>query len=318
MEDRVNNSKVDLIVESKVLKEGISTVLPCVNPGDIRIELSGIYIKIDNDKMTFVGTNGIKLIEYILPINSDIASKEFILQYKSAKDLLKILVPKQDASMIFADKTILFKCNDNVITGRLITDKKFPNYKAFLEACDRVITIPRKDFTSSVKNVIALLDICDNYRLTLEAKGKTFNLKSDGKIRVEHLLDHELEHQLDVDVNGEFLLSLLNKIPGDNLDICFMEGKNFIIFREQGNDNLTSLLSIVRRKSETQNDTLDSELMIRRKGVDRPTNDIKEKLRASLRDISIWVGESVDLENGEELEYFDGLIDEAGRLIEEM
>ncbi len=136
------------------------------------------------------------------------------------------------------------------------------------------------NFTDSVKQVQGILDKDDNWRLTLEAKVKTFNLKVNGKVVVDHIFSHSFKHELDLDVNGKFLLSLLNKIPGENLDICFMEDKKYIILKKHGADNLTSLLSIVRRRDDHTNEAL-------QEGTNIAADDDKEKLKDIWTNISI-------------------------------
>lgn len=240
-------NEADLIINSDILKEGLAKIMHCINPGEIRIAMSGAYIMIDNDKMTFVGTDGVKLSESIMTINGDISGKDVVLKYDFANSLRSILDLNSQVFMFFEDRTAYVSCNDTYIVGTLIVNESYPNYKAVLSSYDKVITVPRYDFTDSVTAITDVLDPEDNYRLSLTLKGNTLNLKND-KVDVSHEFENSFDHELDVDVNGSFLLSLLNDMGGEDLDICFAEGKNTVIFKPHNMEGHTSLLSTVRRR----------------------------------------------------------------------
>ena len=240
-------NEADLIINSDILKDGLSKIMHCINPGEIRIAMSGAYVMIDNDKMTFVGTDGVKLSESIMTINGDISGKDVVLKYDFASTLRSILDKNSQVFMFFEDRTAYVSCNNVYVVGTLIVNESYPNYKAVLGAYDKIISVPRYDFTDSVMAITDVLDPEDNYRLRVIFKDKTLILKND-KVDVTHEFEDPFEHELDVDLNGSFLLSLLNDIGGENLDICFQEGKNSVIFKSKGVVGHTSLLSTVRRR----------------------------------------------------------------------
>jgi DNA polymerase-3 subunit beta len=239
--------EASLIINSDILKDGLSKVLHCINPSEIRIAMSGAYIMIDNDRITFVGTNGVKLSESVMTINGDISGKDVILKYDFANTLRSVLDGNSQVLIYIEDRTAYVTCNNVYIVGTLISNEKYPNYKSVLGAYDKIITVPKYDFTDSVMSVSDVLDPEDNYRLSLRFEDNKLTLQND-RVNVEHEFEHTFEHKLDVDVNGSFLFSLLNDMSGEYLDVCFMEGKKSVILKPHDGYGHTSLISTVRRR----------------------------------------------------------------------
>jgi len=239
--------EASLIINSNILKEGLEKVMGCVNPGEIRIAMSGVYIMIDKDKMTFVGTNGIKLSESILTINGDIDGKDFILKHDIAAVLRAVLPLNSQVFMYFEDRYVYVSCNNIYVNGTLIINETYPNYKSAITTYDKTLSVPKYDIADSVSAAAEVLDPEDNNRLTVEFRGNTFNLKND-RVDIVHELDDEFEYELDVDVNGFYFLSLLNDMSGEYLDVCFKEDNNTVIFKPRNEDGHTSLITTVRRR----------------------------------------------------------------------
>jgi hypothetical protein len=71
-------------------------------------------------------------------------------------------------------------------------------------------------------------------------------LKND-KSECKQTFDNSFD-TLDIDVNGLFLDALLTNILGDNLEIYFKEGNNYIVFKSIENPDHTALITTVKRR----------------------------------------------------------------------
>ena len=237
--------EAELIINSNILKQGIDKVAHCIDPTEIRGALKGMNVTIDDGKIIFAGTNGVKLAENVIDINADIKHASYILYYDLATILRLVLDDDSQVFMHFEGGHIYLKSNNVYIVGSLHTES-YPNYKAMFDY-DNVISFPRMDFTDSVVSVMDVLDLEDNSRLTLNLSGNKLLLKND-RVEVIHEFDENFESALDVDINGVFLASLLKDFTGDILEIHFAPGNNYIVLKSKDDDKHTALLTVVLRR----------------------------------------------------------------------
>jgi len=235
-----------LIVNSSILKRGIGRVLHCVNPGEIRKAMAGINVTIMTDKIVFVGTNGIKLSEFALDINADIENKSHVLTYNFASVLRSILDDDAQVFIKFEGSIIYIRSNNIYISGSLVTGESYPDYKPMFNL-NKVISIPRLSFYDSVHTVMDVLDPEDNHRLSLCLSGNKVVLKND-KVESEQESTVTFEDELDIDINGEFLDSLLKDFMSEFIEIHFTPENNYVVFKSADDPNQKSLLTIVRRR----------------------------------------------------------------------
>ena len=239
--------EAQLIVNSSILKYGIAKVLHCVNPGEVRRAMAGMKIVIDDGKITFAGTNGVKLAEYALDINAELKHDAVIFRYGFANVLRSILDDDSQMLMRIEGRHVFMVCNNMYIIGSLIIGESYPNYAPYFKY-DKSITLPRVNFTDNVIAVMDVLDPEDNSRLTLNFTDNILRLKND-RVEVENPFDEPFGTNLDVDVNGEYLASILKDFnKGEDIEIRFIEGESYLVFKSIEDDKHTALLTIVHRR----------------------------------------------------------------------
>lgn len=235
-----------LIVNSNILKRGIARVLHCINPGEVRKAMTGLCVTIEEERIVFVGTNGVKLAEFEMEINADITKKSYILSYNFASTLRNVLDDDAQVFMKFEGSHVYVKSNTIYMIGGLIIGESYPDYKPMFDL-NKMVQFPRVDFTDSVHSVMDVLDPEDNNRLSLKFEGSSLTLKND-RVESTQEFDVPFETTIDVDVNGEFLDSILRDFIGENLEIHFREGNNYIVFKSPENVKHTALLTVVKRR----------------------------------------------------------------------
>jgi len=235
----------DLILNSVILKKGINRVLHCVNAKEVRRALTGVNVTIDAGRIVFAGANGVKLAEFGFNTAADIEQKSYILSYGLASILRAVLEDDAQVFLKFEGRHAYIKSNNIYIVGSLIINESYPDYKAMFELVN-VLRVPRIDFSDTVTTVMDVLDPEDNKRLSVKLSGNELILKND-VVETSQEFDDTFEHELDVDVNGEYLDSILRDFTGTMVDIHFTHGNNYIVFKGE-DENHTALLSIVKRR----------------------------------------------------------------------
>jgi len=208
--------------------------------------MTGVKVAIKEDGIVFAGTNGVKLAEFELDINADIEKASYIFSYNFASTLRAILDDDAQVFMKLEGRNVYIKSNDMYIVGGLIINESYPNYEPMFDL-QKVIGFPRIDFVDTVHTLMDVLDPEDNSRLTITFKGSELLLKNDVVNSVADF-GEPFETELDVDVNGEFLDSLLKDFSSDRLEVHFTEGSNYLVFKSPESDKHTALLTIVKRR----------------------------------------------------------------------
>jgi len=98
-----------------------------------------------------------------------------------------------------------------------------------------------------MSTVVGVLDQEDNNRLTIVFNDNKMLLKND-RLEVVHEFDYKFEHNLDVDINGVYLLAMITNFVGKTLEICFIDNNRPLIFRDKENIDNTALLMLLRRR----------------------------------------------------------------------
>lgn len=234
-----------LIINSSILKKGLNRVLHCINPGEVRTAMTGANVTIMTDKIIFAGTNGVKLAEFAMSINAEIDNKSYLFTFSLASAMRSILDDDAQVFMKFEGNKAFIRSNNVYLIGPIIPESKFPDYKPLFKL-EKSVVVPRLDFYDTVHTVMDVLDPEDNNRLSVTFRGKEVFLKND-KAECTQTFDQDFD-DLDVDVNGVVLDSLLANIIGENLEILFKDGNNYIVFRSAENSDHTALITTVKRR----------------------------------------------------------------------
>jgi len=239
--------EAQLIINSDILLEGLNRIIHCVDPSEIREALAGVYIAINKDEIVFAGTNGIKLAESRLQIVADIEQSQYVLKFSVAHAMKQLLDHNAQVFIKFEGQDVYIKCNDVYISGGIVLNEPYPDYKPALQSYEKIISIPRYDLIDSMSTVVGVLDQEDNNRLTIVFNDNKMLLKND-RLEVVHEFDYKFEHNLDVDINGVYLLAMITNFVGKTLEICFIDNNRPLIFRDKENIDNTALLMLLRRR----------------------------------------------------------------------
>ena len=150
----LNDNAIAIIVDSQMLLNGISRSLFATADDELRPVMNGIYVDIHTDDLTFVASDGHKLVRLR---NLSVKSPErasFILPKKPA-NLLKNLLGKETemVNIKFDDNNAYVNCANFEMVCRLI-EGRYPNYNSVIPQENPFkVTIDRISFLNALKRV---------------------------------------------------------------------------------------------------------------------------------------------------------------------
>ena len=217
----VNDGARSLSIDAQVMLNGIGRSLFAAADDELRPQMNGVYFDMTQESITFVASDGHKLVRNrVFSAHVDEPSA-FILPKKPAL-LLKTVLPKAegDAVVRFDDRNAEIQLTDYVISCRLI-EGRYPNYNSVIPTDNPFrVTADRMAFISALRRVSvfasqssALIKIhVEQGTLTVSAQDLDFSTSAE-----EHIMCDYDGTAMSIGVNGPFLIDVLNSITSNDI-----------------------------------------------------------------------------------------------------
>lgn len=217
----MNGFARSIAIDAAVMFNGINRCLFAAADDELRPQMNGVYFDMTTENITFVASDGHKLVRNrVFSARADEASA-FILPKKPAL-LLKTVLPKAegDAVIRFDDRNAEIQLTDYVISCRLI-EGRYPNYNSVIPTDNPFrVTVDRLAFISALRRVIvfasqssALIKLhVDQGSLTVSAQDLDFSTSAE-----EHIMCEYEGMAMSIGFNGPFLIDVLNSVTGNDI-----------------------------------------------------------------------------------------------------
>jgi len=100
------------VIRGGILTMSLSQVIPLISSSETRVQLSGVFCKFGEDKIKFVGTDGIRLAEKTVLLNKNIDQEvQFILPQRAASEVVMLFGNEAgDISISREGAQVVFDC----------------------------------------------------------------------------------------------------------------------------------------------------------------------------------------------------------------
>ena len=217
----VSEASRSLSIDAQVMLNGISRSLFAAADDELRPQMNGVYFDMTPDSITFVASDGHKLVRNrVYSVHVDEPSA-FILPKKPAL-LLKTVLPKAEGEAVvrFDDRNAEIRLTDFVISCRLI-EGRYPNYNSVIPVDNPFrVTADRLAFISALRRVSvfasqssSLIKVhVEQGSLTVSAQDLDFSTSAE-----EHLMCDYDGTPMSIGFNGPFLIDVLNSITSNDI-----------------------------------------------------------------------------------------------------
>ena len=150
----LNDNAISIMMDAQMLLNGISRALFATADDELRPVMNGIYFDIHTDDLTFVASDGHKLVRLRNLSVKSLERASFILPKKPA-NLLKGLLSKEEGmiSIKFEAQSAYVNCANFEMVCRLI-EGRYPNYNSVIPQENPFkVTIDRVSFLNALKRV---------------------------------------------------------------------------------------------------------------------------------------------------------------------
>lgn len=125
-----------LLIDGRVLSQGLQRVLPAVSTSEFKPELSGVLFNAVRDTLTLCATDTFRLAECRITLGKEHAgpAASFIVPYRAAQELARILEGEDETvSVILGDNQLLVESGLGRMISRLV-EGNFPDYQGIIPA----------------------------------------------------------------------------------------------------------------------------------------------------------------------------------------
>ena len=169
------DDKKEIEFDVDTLVAGINKTIFATADDELRPVMNGVFINIQPEATTFVGTDAHKLVRYTAEAQSQVAAS-FILPKKPANLLKNVLLKEDDSIKVsFDNKNVIFELTSHTLVCRLI-EGNYPNYNAVIPTANpNKVLIDRIELLNGIKRVA----VCSNQATNLirmDVAGNTVNL----------------------------------------------------------------------------------------------------------------------------------------------
>jgi DNA polymerase III subunit beta len=217
--------------------DGLKGSLVACSQDESKQVLTGVYLKVDSDRLEFAATDGHRLgIVEVYPnesetsdttvadpaISTNKGSFEVTVPAKALRELEKMLVSGQEGDKLglqLEQGQVVFGWGERKLTTRTL-EGKYPDYRLLIpKQFQRQITLDRKQLLTALERIAVLSDQTNLVKFSINGENQSIDLSVDSQDR------------------GSGRESLTAQISGENLDIAFnikylMDGLKTLLTQE--------------------------------------------------------------------------------------
>lgn len=216
-----NASKVD--ISSEVLTKALANTIFATSTEDLRPAMTGVYFQLNETNLTFVSTDGHRLVRYR---RVDVASESpaSIIVPRKALTLLKNSLPNENSpvSMEFNQSNAFFSFNSTKLICRLI-DERYPDYENVIPLDNpNILSISRSDLLNCLKR-ISIYANKTTHQVRLKMSGSELQVSAEdldfSNEANERLICEFTGEDMEIGFNAKFLLEMLNNLDSETIAI---------------------------------------------------------------------------------------------------
>jgi len=217
-------------------------VLYAVNPLEFNIKIiSGMNIVFSDDTVSFVGTDGRSLSEYIVKNDGGLKEGNFVVKYDFIMGIRRI---------VSTDSKIFWKVSNNKIqvffdniffSGSRIISGEYPPYRDMFSQYENEILLDKQIIMDSLLPFKDLLESEDNNRLTFSIHGDTVYFKNPA-LEFETKQDIK-DVELIIDIDGSLLVKAIEHIKSEKIKMYYSDSDGILIFDEEEGSNQKALIT---------------------------------------------------------------------------
>ncbi len=218
-------SKVDM--SSEVLGKAIASTIFATSSEDLRPAMTGVFFQMNDSNLTFVSTDGHRLVRY-RRVDLAIDTPSSIIIPKKALTLLKTSLPSDNTavSMEFNTSNAFFSFGSTKLICRLI-DERFPDYDNVIPLENpNKLNISRLELLNCLKR-ISIYANKTTHQVRFKMSGSELQVSAEdldfSNEANERLVCEYNGEDMEIGFNAKFLLEMINNLDCESITISMSQ-----------------------------------------------------------------------------------------------
>lgn len=232
-----------LSLSSQLLSQAIAKTIFATGNDSLRPVMSGVYVELNTDNLTFVATDAHKLVRYRRTDAKADAHASFILPKKTLMQLKNVFSSKkEDVSVSIEYNTInaFFSFENTHVICRLI-EGKYPNYEAVIpKENPNKLYIDRLTLLTSLKR-ISIFANQSVQQARLKMKGNELIISAEdmdySNEAKERLACNYEGEPMEIGFNAKFIIEMLSNIDTEEVCLEMSQPSRAGLLMPVGNEN---------------------------------------------------------------------------------
>ena len=231
------------------LLNAINRTIFATSNDDMRLAMTGIFVQVDFNKVTFVSTDAHKLVKYTFAGIASDTTASFILPKKVLGLIKGALDNEEMVTVSFNAKNAFFKFGNQYYICRLI-DAKYPDYNAVIPVENPYeLVVDRKDLQNSLRRIAiyankstnqVIINITED-SLTISAQDLDFSNEATETLRCQYNGD-----AMNMGFNAKFFAEMLGVLETDEVKMeLSTPNRAGILYPAEQEENETLLMLVM-------------------------------------------------------------------------
>jgi len=230
------------------LKEMLFRTSFAVSREDNRYVLTGVFLKIENGKATFIGTDGKRLARNELGLSLDPSWKgEYIVPLKAVEEMSKSLSEEGDATIYLMQDKIAVEANQSILITKLLSGA-YPDINRIIpESLDTHLSLHREELITLLRQV-SLFTSDQNQSVRFSFSNGELKLSANTSDVGEGHVSMPVNYQgdkLDIAFNPHYFLDVLRHTTEETLDLGIIDAFNPVVIKEECEDQEDDSLCLI-------------------------------------------------------------------------
>ena len=248
----IEESKYPIKISAESFKKVISQTSFATSTQESRPVLTGINIKLENNKMEITATDSYRLAKKTINLNQNVEeSHNIIVPTKNVIELTRLLHSDDiELEMHIFNNKIIFKFLTIELMTRLINGTYPDVSKLIPDSFQLTINVNHTQFYNSIDRAALLTNEADKNTIKLESKKNLIivssNIPEIGNVEEKILVDKELTNEIKIAFSSKYMLEALKSIDSENVCLLFNGEVKPIIIKNIEDDSLIQLILPIR------------------------------------------------------------------------
>ena len=210
-------------IAANVLAEAINKTIFAVSNDELRPAMSGVFVQLGEQNITFVATDAHRLVRYR---RTDVSAEKAtsIILPKKALTLLKSSLPSDETTVLmeYNNTNAFFQFGSIHLICRL-ADERYPDYEAVIPQLNpNKLTVDRALFLNTLRRVVIFANKT-THQVRLKISGSELHISAedlDFSNEAHERLSCQFEgDDMEIGFNAKFLVEMLNNLTCDEVVI---------------------------------------------------------------------------------------------------